>query len=89
MSGPGQVLEREVLPRNQEASSIQVKKNEIVLEIDHFSFRIVAFLKRLFTGRSADVKIALYPILPTCMPRSRKVELRLYVFKATTGMREV
>ena len=89
LTGTEQTLVRTVLPCSRDGSSdIKIKEKEIELQIDHFSWRIVAFFRKLFS-RSHDVQMACYPLLPTCMPRNRKLVLRLYIFKATKGMREV
>ena len=75
-----------VAPKQIESSTVRVQPNELQLSIDHFSWRIVAFIRSLFTSH---ISIGCYPLLPRCMPKSRKVVFHVHVYKAQRGMREV
>ena len=75
-----------VAPKQIESSTVRVHQHELQLSIDHFSWRIVTFIRSLFTSH---ISIGCYPLLPRCMPKSRKVVFHVHVYKAQRGMREV
>ena len=84
---PGTNITRQILPKGAQATSIvQIRENDFQLRIDHFSWHIVAFIRSLFTRH---IEICCFSLLPTCMPKGRKLSAHVQIYKAKKGMREV
>ena len=80
-------FKRKILPfGNPPSSTVEVYPNELHVSIDHFSWRIVSFIRTLITHR---ITLCYYPLLPTCMPKGRKVKLHIHIYKDQKAMREV
>ena len=85
----GKNPQRRILPSGHVAtSSVHVHAHELSLRIDHFSWFIVTFFRKLF-NRQNHIEICCYSLLPTCIPQGRRVTLHVQVYKAAQGMREV
>ena len=64
----------------------EIDKDVIRIKIDHFSWYSPAFLRNKFVR---DVTMCCQPVLPECMPRTRQLSARVYVYKMQKGMDEV
>ena len=62
-----------------------IDSSAIRFQIEHFSLHIPRFK---FT-RKRDIKMCCDTLLPKCMTSNRKLTIRVYVYKAQTGMEEV
>ena len=83
----GTNITRQILSKGGDPTSIvHVREQDLQLRIDHFSWHIVAFVRGLFTRL---LNLCVYPLLPRCMPKGRKVTLYVHVYKAKKGMIEV
>ena len=88
----GKNAQRQILPSGHvTTSSVHVRARELSLRIDHFSWFIVTFFRKLFRLQTIQnhIEICCYSLLPTCIPLGRKVTLTVQIYKATKGMREV
>ena len=88
----GKNAQRQILPSGHvTTSSVHVRARELSLRIDHFSWFIMTFFRKLFRLQTIQnhIEICCYSLLPTCIPLGRKVTLTVQIYKATKGMRKV